>query len=160
MAQDLSLSTKTPVDISDKVIMEALQSSQNRNSIINKIDQEKYIAKKVRDEYTKIESKTLDEFAEKLSVASKKYFDNKKKETDETNEKRSTNVAALQQQVTSLHKNIEGLIIKQKTQKNDQPLQDLKNEILTCLTKKENIDQPLQCYDLIQQFKKLTSKSI
>ncbi|XBW35772.1 hypothetical protein QEN19_001343 [Hanseniaspora menglaensis] len=160
MAQELSISTKTPVNISDKVIMEALQSSQNRNSIINKIDQEKYIAKKVRDEYTKIESKTLDEFAEKLSRASKEYFDGKTKETEAVNSGRDTNVSTLKQQISLLHNNIEGLIKKQNSQKNDKSLQNLKTEILSCLTNKDNAGQPLQCYDLIQEFKKVTSKSI
>lgn len=160
MSNELSLTTKSPVEISDKVIMETLQSSQNRNSILNKIEQEKYISEKVREEYTRIESKTLDEFAEKLFGASSKYFDDKKEKSDETNKKRDTNVAALQKQVTALHKNIEGLVSREKSQKNDESLQNLKREILSCLTKKENVEQPLQCYDLIQKFNKITSSKV
>ncbi|EDO14935.1 hypothetical protein Kpol_385p4 [Vanderwaltozyma polyspora DSM 70294] len=140
---------RSQVDFSESLLA-TLESSTETNFTRGQIA-ERYVEQRVAERLAQLEEDTLKKFETKLDAS----LLNNTSGTDETDPTKSLSTKLLNDKIDALNKRLSAFEVRQFEK--DEKLKILdgndgaRKQLLQCLL--DNAGKPLNCYDLIQQFK-------
>ncbi|KAH3900514.1 related to Altered inheritance of mitochondria protein 13, mitochondrial [Saccharomycodes ludwigii] len=147
----LLFESTVPVNFSDAVLAQ-LESSTD-SSYTKKQTAEKYIQERISKELNVLETETLEKFENKLNTS---LLQSTPEEEELDKNGKLLTSQHLNKKVTELNEHLNNLIQQRssKFEKNED-LKKIKANLSQCL--KDNQGKPLNCYDEIQNFKKIVN---